>query len=77
MVAVSGGPDSLALVALTKTYSYFKKQNFIMFWLITTLEKTQIRKLKSSKTFKKKNINLKILINKKKLSKIFKQKQEV
>ena len=30
-VAVSGGPDSLALVALTKAYTYSKKPIFIMF----------------------------------------------
>ena len=28
LVAVSGGPDSLALVALTKIYLYFKKTKF-------------------------------------------------
>ena len=28
IVAVSGGPDSLALVALTKVYSLFKKTKF-------------------------------------------------
>ena len=27
IVAVSGGPDSLALVALTKSYNFFKKTN--------------------------------------------------
>ena len=27
-VAVSGGPDSLALVALSKAYSFVKKTNF-------------------------------------------------
>ena len=30
-VAVSGGPDSLALVALTKAYSYKKKLNFAIY----------------------------------------------
>ena len=28
VVAVSGGPDSLALAALSKAYSYHKKSNF-------------------------------------------------
>ena len=28
IVAVSGGPDSLALVALTKFYNYYKKTKF-------------------------------------------------
>ena len=28
VVAVSGGPDSLALVALTKAYNFFRKTSF-------------------------------------------------
>ena len=31
LVAVSGGPDSLALVALTKAYAQKKKLNFIIY----------------------------------------------
>ena len=31
VVAVSGGPDSLALVALTKAYTFLEKLSFIMY----------------------------------------------
>ena len=31
-VAISGGPDSLALAALSKAYSIEKKQAFIILW---------------------------------------------
>ena len=43
-VAISGGPDSLALAALSKAYSYEKKLSFIICLLIITLEKTQLKR---------------------------------
>ena len=44
-VAISGGPDSLALAALSKAYSIRKKQSFIMFWLIIILDLIHLKKL--------------------------------
>ena len=55
VVAVSGGPDSLALVALTKTYSYFKKTKFYYVLVDHNIRKNSNQEAKkSSKTFKKK-----------------------
>ena len=67
-VAVSGGPDSLALVALTKAYSQVKKGKF--YYVIvdhnirknSALEAKQVKKL-----LKKHKINLNIILNKKKI----------
>ena len=70
VVAVSGGPDSLALVALTKTYSYFKKTKFYYVLVDHNIRKNSNQEAKKvQKLLKKKNINLKILINKKKIIK--------
>ena len=46
LVAVSGGPDSLALVALTKAYTFYKKPSFIIYLWITILEKILVRRPK-------------------------------
>ena len=70
VVAVSGGPDSLALVALTKTYSYFKKTKFYYVLVDHNIRKNSNQEAKKvQKLLKKKNITLKILLNKKKIIK--------
>ena len=68
-VAVSGGPDSLALVALTKAYSYTKKTKF-RYVLVnhnirqdSTKEATQVKNL-----LKKNKISLRVILNKKKIT---------
>ena len=56
-VAVSGGPDSLALVALSKAYSYTKKTKF-KYVLVNHNKKknTKNKSKKIKKLLKKKNI---------------------
>jgi tRNA(Ile)-lysidine synthase len=70
LVAVSGGPDSLALTALSQVYSREKK-NKIFFVLID--HGIRLNSYKEAITvkslFKKKKINLTILKNKKKINK--------
>ena len=80
IVAVSGGPDSLALAFLTKIYSIKKKlnQNFLL--LIINLEKSLLKKQNCSKNFKKflinaRNFNLERKKTKKKYSIISKKKK--
>jgi tRNA(Ile)-lysidine synthase len=70
LVAVSGGPDSLALTALSQIYSN-EQRNIIFFVLIdhgirpnSSKEATAVKSL-----LKKKKINLTILKNKKKITK--------
>ena len=70
VVAVSGGPDSLALAALTKAYSYQKKLKFCYILIDHKLRKnSHLEALRTKKLLKKQKINLKILINKKKINK--------
>ena len=77
VVAVSGGPDSLALVALTKAYNFFRKTSFYYVLIDHNIRKNSNQEAqKVKKLLKKENINLKIFLNKKKIIKIFKQKQE-
>jgi|TARA_B110000211_G_C14033441_1_gene533290 tRNA(Ile)-lysidine synthase len=65
-VAVSGGPDSLALVALTKAYSYIKKTRFHYVLVDHSIRKNSAQEAKQVKNLLKKNkINLKIILNKK------------
>ena len=45
VVAISGGPDSLALAALSKAYSIEKKTIFIILWLIIILDLIHLKKL--------------------------------
>ena len=67
-VAVSGGPDSLALVALTKAYSYTKKTKFHYVLVDHNIRKNSAKEANQVKNLLKKNkINLNILINKKKI----------
>jgi tRNA(Ile)-lysidine synthase len=69
-VAVSGGPDSLALVALTKAYSYTKKTKFRYVLIDHNIRKNSTVEAKQVKNLLKKNkINLKIILNKKKITK--------
>ena len=70
VVAVSGGPDSLALVALTRAYTYFKKTKFYYVLVDHSLRKNSDKEAQNVKSLLKKNsINLKIFINKKKIIK--------
>tara|TARA_Y200000002_G_scaffold312924_1_gene270306 strand:- start:1003 stop:2022 length:1020 start_codon:yes stop_codon:yes gene_type:complete len=70
VVAVSGGPDSLALVALTKAYSFFRKTKFYYVLIDHNIRKNSNQEAqKVKKILRKKNINLKIFLNKKKIIK--------
>ena len=70
VVAVSGGPDSLALVALTKSYSFFRKTKFYYILIEQNIRKNSNKEArKVRKLLKKININLKIYLNKKKFVK--------
>ena len=66
VVGVSGGPDSLALAALTKAYSYQKKTSFQYVLVDHNIRKNSNYEAQQVKNLlKKKNISLKIFINKK------------
>ena len=70
LVAVSGGPDSLALVALSKAYTFLKKSKFhyvLIDHKIRDKSGQEAKKVKS--LLKKRKINLKVLENKKKIFK--------
>ena len=68
-VAVSGGPDSLALVALTKAYSYKNQTNFWYVLVDHNIRKNSSQEAKQVKNLLKKNkIDLKIILNKKKIT---------
>ena len=70
VVAVSGGPDSLALVALTQFYKLYKKTKFEYLLVDHNIRKNSHKEAKKVKNLlKKKKINLKILENKKKITK--------
>ncbi|MBD1146440.1 tRNA lysidine(34) synthetase TilS [Pelagibacterales bacterium SAG-MED28] len=70
LVAVSGGPDSLALVALTKAYTFRNKTKFYYLLVDHNIRKNSNREAKKVKNLlKKKYFNLKVLINKKKITK--------
>ncbi|MDC1092603.1 tRNA lysidine(34) synthetase TilS [Pelagibacteraceae bacterium] len=65
-VAVSGGPDSLALVALTKAYMHTKKTIFHYVLVDHNIRKNSAKEAKKVKILLKKNkINLNIVLNKK------------
>jgi len=67
LVAVSGGPDSLALTAISKIYSNEKKNKVFFVLIDHGLRADSCREGKAVKSLlKKKNINLTILKNKKK-----------
>ncbi len=68
LVAVSGGPDSLALAALTKAYIDYKKTNFHYVLVDHGIRKNSNKEAEKVKKLLKKNqINLKIILNKKKI----------
>ena len=70
LVAVSGGPDSLALVALTKAYTFCKKTKFYYLLVDHNIRKNSSHEAeKVKKLLKKKYFNLKVLLNKKKIIK--------
>ena len=68
LVAVSGGPDSLALVALTKSYTFFKKTKYYDVLIDHNIrKKSNLEAQKVKKLLKDNGINLKIILNKKKI----------
>ena len=70
VVAVSGGPDSLALVALTKSYTFFRKTKFFYVLVDHNIRKNSYHEANQvKKLLKKKNIILRIVQNKKKIIK--------
>ncbi len=71
LVAVSGGPDSLALVALTKAYTFLKKTKFYYLLVDHNIRKNSSQEAKEVKDLLKKKefLSLKVLLNKKKISK--------
>ena len=70
LIAVSGGPDSLALVALTKFYNYYKKTKFYYVLVDHGIRNNSFEEAEKVKELLKKNdIKLKILSNKKKIVK--------
>jgi tRNA(Ile)-lysidine synthase len=69
-VAVSGGPDSLALAALTKAYSYIKNTKFRYVLVDHNIRKNSAQEAKQvQRLLKKSKIKLNIIINKKKIIK--------
>ena len=69
-VAVSGGPDSLALAALTKAYSYIKKTKFRYVLVDHNIRKNSAQEAKQVQSLlKNSKIKLNIIINKKKITK--------
>ena len=69
VVAVSGGPDSLALVALSIAYTFFKKTKFYYILIDHNIRKNSNIEAKQVKSLlKKKSINLRVFQNKKKIS---------
>ena len=77
LIAISGGPDSLALTAFAKAYSYGKDVK-ISFVLVNhnIRNNSTSEALKVKKLLKKHKINIYILSNKKKSQAIFKVRQE-
>ena len=72
VIAVSGGPDSLALTALAKAYSYENKCKFYYVLVDHNLRKNSSKEANSvKKLLKRHQINLDILKNKKETKKIF------
>ena len=70
VVAVSGGPDSLALVALTKAYKFCKKSKFYYVLVDHNIRKNSSQEAKKVKNLlKKQNLNLRVFLNKKKITK--------
>ena len=69
VVAVSGGPDSLALVALTKAYNFLKKTKFYYVLINHNIRKNSNKEAqKVKKLLNEKKIPLKVFLNKKKIT---------
>ena len=65
LIAVSGGPDSLALTALAKSYSYENKCKIYYVLVDNNLRKdSSLEAISVKKLLKKNQINLNILKNK-------------
>tara|TARA_B100000886_G_scaffold65304_1_gene40894 strand:- start:5490 stop:6509 length:1020 start_codon:yes stop_codon:yes gene_type:complete len=70
LVAVSGGPDSLALVALSKALMHEKKLNFFYVLVDHNLRKNSANEANQvKKLLQKHSLHLNILLNKKKIKK--------
>ena len=70
VAAVSGGPDSLGLVALTQAYAYQKKTKFHYVLVDHNIRKDSHREaIQVRNLLKKKKINLKIFTNKREITK--------
>ena len=70
VVAISGGPDSLALAALSKYYSLSKKSKFSYVLVNHNIRKGSSKEaIKVKNLLKKNDINLQIINNKKKILK--------
>ena len=72
VVAISGGPDSLALAALTKSYSLncYKKVKFFYILIDHKIRKNSSKEANQVKNLLKKfSIDLKILVNREKIEK--------
>ena len=70
LIAVSGGPDSLALVALSKAYTHDKKTKFFYVLVDHNIRKNSLNEAKSVKRLLKKyQISLHVLKNKKMITK--------
>ena len=68
IIAVSGGPDSLALVALTKAYNYEKKSKFYYVLINHNIRKNSAQEAKQVKNLLKRyQVTLNIILNKKKI----------
>ena len=68
VIAVSGGPDSLALVALSIAYHYTKKTKFHYVLVNHNIRKNSSQEAELVKNLLKKNkINLRVILNKKKI----------
>ena len=69
LVAVSGGPDSLALAALSKAYEYQNKTKFFYVLINHNIRKGSLKEANQVKNLLKKNgVNLTILSNKIKIN---------
>ena len=75
VVAVSGGPDSLALVSITKSIAEEKKYKFFFALVDHGLRKNSNKEaLSVKKLLKKQNLTLSILKNKEKITKNIQKK---
>ena len=77
LIAISGGPDSLALAALAKLYNFEKKIKFHYVLVNHNIRKNSEKESKEVKKILRKNqINLNILTNTRKLRVTYRDKRE-